>query len=96
LSDERIRNQKVNVGVFIKPRRNSNAKDLDSGIRPKEQSMKAIVAEKAGTPDVLTLKEIAKPDAKAGWVLIKVKAFGLNRAELFTRQGDSPGDGSAV
>ena len=29
--------------------------------------------------------------AKAGWVLIKVKAFGLNRAELFTRQGDSPG-----
>ena len=53
--------------------------------------MKAIVAEKAGTPDVLTLKEIAKPDAKAGWVLIQVKAFGLNRAELFTRQGDSPG-----
>jgi len=53
--------------------------------------MKAIVAEKAGTPDVLTLKEIAKPDAKVGWVLIQVKAFGLNRAELFTRQGDSPG-----
>jgi hypothetical protein len=78
LSDERIRNQKVNVGVFIKPRRNSNAKDLDSGIRPKEQSMKAIVAEKAGTPDVLTLKEIAKPDAKAGWVLIK----GLASTEL--------------
>ncbi|KPK09638.1 MAG: NADPH:quinone reductase [Anaerolineae bacterium SG8_19] len=53
--------------------------------------MKAIVAEKAGTSDVLTLKEIAKPDVKAGWVLIQVKAFGLNRAELFTRQGDSPG-----
>jgi NADPH2:quinone reductase len=53
--------------------------------------MKAIVAEKAGTPDVLTLKDIAKPDAKSGWVLMKVKAFGLNRAELFTRQGDSPG-----
>ena len=53
--------------------------------------MKAIVAEKPGTPDVLTLQEITKPDAKAGWVLIKVKAFGLNRAELFTRQGDSPG-----
>lgn len=53
--------------------------------------MKAIVAEKAGTPDVLIFKEIAKPDAKASWVLIQVKAFGLNRAELFTRQGDSPG-----
>lgn len=53
--------------------------------------MKAIVAEKAGTPDALILKEIAKPSPKSGWVLIKVKAFGLNRAELFTRQGDSPG-----
>jgi NADPH:quinone reductase-like Zn-dependent oxidoreductase len=28
---------------------------------------------------------------KAGQVLIKVKAFGLNRSELFTRQGHSPG-----
>lgn len=53
--------------------------------------MKAIVAEKAGPPDILTLKEIAKPDAKAGWVLMQVKAFGLNRSEQFTRQGDSPG-----
>lgn len=53
--------------------------------------MKAIVAEKAGTPDVLKLQDIPKPEAKEGWVLIKVKAFGLNRAELFTRQGDSPG-----
>lgn len=53
--------------------------------------MKAIIAERAGTPDVLTLKEIAKPDAKAGWVLMQVKAFGLNRSELFTRQGSSPG-----
>ena len=28
---------------------------------------------------------------KAGWVLIRIKAFGLNRSELFTRQGHSPG-----
>lgn len=28
---------------------------------------------------------------KAGEVLIRVKAFGLNRSELFTRQGLSPG-----
>ena len=54
--------------------------------------MKAIVTEKAGTPDdVLTLKEIPKPESKSGWVLIEVKAFGLNRSELFTRRGDSPG-----
>ncbi len=53
--------------------------------------MKAIVAEEPGTPDVLVLKDIPKPEARPGWVLIKIKAFGLNRAELFTRQGDSPG-----
>ena len=28
---------------------------------------------------------------KPGWVVIRIKAFGLNRAELFTRRGDSPG-----
>ena len=49
--------------------------------------MKAIVAQKAGTPNVLSLKDIAKPAAKAGWVLIEVKAFGLNRAELLRVKG---------
>lgn len=53
--------------------------------------MKAIVATKPGSPDVLTLQEIATPAPRPGWVLIRVKAFGLNRAELFTRQGHSPG-----
>lgn len=53
--------------------------------------MKAVVAEKPGPPDVLQLKEIPQPKSRPGWVLIAVKAFGLNRAELFTRQGDSPG-----
>jgi len=31
------------------------------------------------------------PQPAPGWVLIRVKAFGLNRSELFTRQGHSPG-----
>lgn len=31
------------------------------------------------------------PEPTEGWVLIKIKAFGLNRSELFTRRGDSPG-----
>ncbi|PCH44732.1 NADPH:quinone reductase [Wolfiporia cocos MD-104 SS10] len=31
------------------------------------------------------------PSPKAGHVLIRVKAYGLNRSELFTRQGHSPG-----
>ncbi len=30
------------------------------------------------------------PRTKPVWVLIRVRAFGLNRSELFTRQGHSP------
>ncbi|MFK7823568.1 MAG: zinc-binding alcohol dehydrogenase family protein [Oligoflexales bacterium] len=52
--------------------------------------MKAFVIHEAGGPDQLKLEERPTPDWKEGWVLIKVKAFGLNRSEYFTRIGDSP------
>ncbi len=53
--------------------------------------MKAAVTTKAGLPSVIEIREVSKPIVKEGWVLIKVKAFGLNRSEMFTRKGDSPG-----
>ena len=53
--------------------------------------MKAAVTVNTGNPDVIQFQEVPMPDIKSGWVLIKVKAFGLNRSELFTRKGDSPG-----
>lgn len=53
--------------------------------------MKAAITTKAGNPEVIEIQEVATPKAKSGWVLIKVKAFGLNRSELFTRRGESPG-----
>ena len=53
-------------------------------------TMKAIVVEQAGRPDVLQIKEIPRPQPQPGWVVIAVKAFGLNRSELFTWQGHSP------
>lgn len=53
--------------------------------------MKAAVTTKAGDPNVIKIQEIPQPEIRSGWVLIKVKAFGLNRSELFTRRGDSPG-----
>jgi len=53
--------------------------------------MKAAVTTKAGDPNVIQIQEVPQPETKPGWVLIKVKSFGLNRSELFTRRGDSPG-----
>ena len=53
--------------------------------------MKAAVTAKAGNPEVIEIQEVDRPQVKSGWVLIQVKAFGLNRSELFTRKGDSPG-----
>ncbi len=52
--------------------------------------MRAVVIEVAGGPEVLKLQQRPVPRPEAGWVLIKVRAFGLNRSELFTRQGHSP------
>lgn len=52
--------------------------------------MKAAITTKAGAPLVIEIRQVPIPEVKSDWVLIKVKAFGLNRSELFTRQGDSP------
>lgn len=53
--------------------------------------MKAAVTTDFGSPEVIQIQEVPKPTVRTGWVLIKVMAFGLNRSELFTRRGDSPG-----
>ncbi len=53
--------------------------------------MKAVIVEQAGGPEVLQLREVPVPQLRSDWVLIRVKAFGLNRSEMFTRQGHSPG-----
>ncbi|SER16270.1 zinc-binding dehydrogenase [Streptococcus gallolyticus] len=52
--------------------------------------MKAVVVRKPGNSSVLEVTQVAKPIVKAGWSLVKVKGFGINRSEIFTRQGLSP------
>jgi len=49
--------------------------------------MKAYVVEQAGGPEVLKMKDIASPAPKPHEVKIRVKAFGLNRAEVYRRAG---------
>ena len=52
--------------------------------------MKAVVVYEAGGIDKLVYQEMPKPKIKEGWSLIKVKGFGINRSEIFTRKGYSP------
>lgn len=51
--------------------------------------MKAYVIHEPGSIEALQFEEIPTPKVKPGWVLLRVKAFGLNRAEIMTRQGHS-------
>src|SRR5438046_9272653 len=54
-------------------------------------TMRAIVLDAPGPPDALTIRELPVPTPSIGWVLIEVRAFGLNRSELHTRQGLASG-----
>lgn len=52
--------------------------------------MRAIVVHAPGSPEVLQIEEREQPEPGPDQTLIRIRAFGLNRAELFTRQGHSP------
>ena len=53
--------------------------------------MRAVVLDGPGPPEALVIKDIPVPDPAVGWVLIRVRAFGLNRSELHTRLGLAQG-----
>src|ERR1700760_2282636 len=55
------------------------------------KTMRAAVCTAPGHPDVLQIRELPVPPARDGWSLVEVKGAGLNRSELRTRQGHSPG-----
>lgn len=52
--------------------------------------MNAAVIDQPGSANQLILKDIPVPVPQEGQVLMKIKAFGLNRSELMTRKGFSP------
>ena len=51
--------------------------------------IKAIVIYEPGGVDKLIYQDVEIPKLKRGWSLIKVKGFGINRSEIFTRKGYS-------
>jgi NADPH2:quinone reductase len=52
--------------------------------------MKAIVITKHGAPEVLKLQEYPTPEISGDQVLIEVRAAGINRPDIFQREGNYP------
>ena len=53
-------------------------------------TMKAVVIYEPGGPEVLKVEQRPVPQPRAGEVLIRVEAFGLNRSELFRAKVTRP------
>jgi NADPH2:quinone reductase len=57
--------------------------------------MKAIWIAQKGGPEVLELREIERPEPTTGEVLIRVKAAGLNRSDIYSRKSMAYGENDA-
>jgi NADPH2:quinone reductase len=53
--------------------------------------MRAVVLDGPGPVEALQIREVPLPVPDPGWVVIEVKAFGVNRSELHTRLGLAEG-----
>lgn len=54
--------------------------------------MKAVCIDKVTPAEEVTLTEILVPEVKPGWVLVKVKAFGMNHSEQILRLSEIKAD----
>jgi putative PIG3 family NAD(P)H quinone oxidoreductase len=52
--------------------------------------MKAVIVEKSGDENALKIGEVAEPAIKPDEILIRVRAAGVNRADILQRQGFYP------
>lgn len=50
--------------------------------------MKALVFERFGGPEVLSYQEIPEPTLASNEVLVRMKAVGLNFADVYRRKGN--------
>jgi len=54
------------------------------------ESMKAVVVTEFGGPEVLEVRDVAKPEPGPEEILVRVRSSGLNRADLLQRMGRYP------
>ncbi len=52
--------------------------------------MKAVVISRPGGPEVLQLRDVPAPVPRAGEILVRVRAAGINRADVLQRMGQYP------
>lgn len=55
------------------------------------RTMRAVQLDGPGPPSALHIRDLPVPEPPAGWVRIRVEAFGLNRSDLFLRLGFAEG-----
>mgnify|MGYP000380222950 CR=1 FL=1 len=49
--------------------------------------MKAVIYERPGGPEVISVKDISKPELRPGTVVIKVEASSFNHVDIWGRIG---------
>lgn len=59
-------------------------------MEPIPGTMRAVIAEGSGGPEVLRLVERPVPQPKEGEILVRVRAAGINRPDVIQRQGGYP------
>lgn len=50
--------------------------------------MKALVFDDFGGPEVLSVREVAEPECSKSAVIVRMKAIGLNFADVYRRKGN--------
>ena len=52
------------------------------------KTMRAIQIDRPTKAEEIVFSEVPVPEARPGWVLVKIKAFGLNHSEKILREGE--------
>ena len=65
----------------------TRASNFEADNTEEKNLMRAYLVHQPGGPEALELQEVPDPSQRDGWVLIDVRAIGLNRAEAILRSG---------